>query len=78
MNCAGVLHEISNYLDGELPPSIRLELEEHLHECEDCTIVVRQTRLTVEIFCNDHAVELPNEVRSRLHEALKRNLRKSK
>jgi anti-sigma factor RsiW len=78
LNCTGAIHEISSYIDGELEASIRIELEEHLQECEGCAIVVRQTQLTVQIFCNDRPVELPTEVRSRLHESLKRKLHKSK
>jgi anti-sigma factor RsiW len=78
LNCTNAIHEISSYIDGELEASVRIELEEHLRECEGCAIVVRQTQLTVEIFCNDKPVELPSEVRSRLHETLKRRIHKSK
>lgn len=78
MNCTGAIREISNYIDGELEATVCMELEEHLRECEDCAIIVRQTKLTVEIFCNDKPLELPAEVRSRLHESLKRKLRKSR
>ena len=78
MNCTGAIHEISNYIDGELEASVRIELEEHLRECEGCSIIVRQTKLTVEIFCNDKPVELPRDVRSRLHEKLKHKIQKSK
>jgi anti-sigma factor RsiW len=76
LNCTNAIHEISNYIDGELEASLRIELEEHFRECEDCAIVVRQTQLTVQIYCNDRPMELPNEVRSRLHEALKRKIHK--
>jgi anti-sigma factor RsiW len=76
LNCTAAIHEISSYIDGELEASVRIELEEHLRECEGCAIVVRQTQLTVEIFCNDEPVELPSEVRSRLHETLKRKMHK--
>ena len=78
MNCTSVIHEISSYIDGELEAAVRIELEEHLRECEGCAIIVRQTQLTVQIFCDDRPVELPREVRSRLHETLKRKLHKSK
>jgi anti-sigma factor RsiW len=72
------MREVSSYIDGELEATVRIELEEHLQECEGCAIIVRQTKLTVEIFCNDKPVELPKDVRSRLHEALKQRLHKSK
>jgi anti-sigma factor RsiW len=78
LNCTGVIHEISSYLDGELEASVRIELEEHLSGCEGCAVIVRQTKLTVEIFCNDKPIELPKDVRSRLHEKLKHKIHKSK
>jgi hypothetical protein len=78
LNCTSAIYEISSYIDGELEVSVRIELEEHFRECEDCAIVVRQTQLTVEIFCNDKPIELPTDVRSRLHEKLKHKIHKSK
>ena len=74
MNCKGVIHEISNYIDGALEPAEKQELERHLEHCEDCKIVVDQTKLTVDVFCDSEAVELPGDVRSRLHEALRRKI----
>jgi predicted anti-sigma-YlaC factor YlaD len=72
LNCKGVIHEISNYLDGDLELAAKQELERHLQDCEDCRLVVDQTKLTLEIFCDSEPVELPSEVKSRLHEALRR------
>jgi anti-sigma factor RsiW len=76
LNCNRVIIEISNYIDGNLDAAVRQEIEIHLHSCEDCTIIVNQTRLTVEIFCGSEAAALPQDVRSRLHEALHRKLRR--
>ncbi len=75
MNCKGVIREISNYIDGDLDAAMKQELERHLDHCEDCAMVVNQTKMTVEIFCDSQPVELPTDVRSRLHEALQRKLR---
>jgi anti-sigma factor RsiW len=77
LNCTGAIREISSYIDGELEASLRIELEEHLRECEDCAIIVRQTQLTVQVFCDDKPLDLPNDVRSRLHEKLKQKIHKS-
>ena len=74
MKCKGVIRELSDYIDGELELSARQELERHLKDCEDCKMVVDQTRLTVDIFCDSQAVELPPDVKSRLHETLRRKL----
>jgi anti-sigma factor RsiW len=74
LNCRRVILEISNYIDGEIELPARQELERHLEDCEDCKMVVDQTRLTVEIFCDSKPVELPGDVKSRLHDALRRKL----
>jgi anti-sigma factor RsiW len=76
LNCQGVIREISNYIDGDLDLAVKKELEGHLECCEECKMVVDQTRLTVNVFCDSKAVELPGEVKSRLHEALRRKLGK--
>ena len=75
MNCKGVILEVSNYLDGELELSVRQELERHLEHCGECKMVVDQTRLTVNVFCDSKPIELPLDVKSRLHDALRRKLK---
>lgn len=74
MNCKGVIREISNYIDGALAPREKQELESHLGHCGDCKMVVDQTKLTVDIFCDSEPIELPGDVKSRLHEALRRKI----
>jgi anti-sigma factor RsiW len=75
LNCKGVIRELSDYLDGDLRLAEKQELERHLEDCEDCKMVVDQTRLTVEVFCDKEQVELPADVKSRLHEALQRKIK---
>jgi len=75
LKCRGVIRELSDYLNGELDASARVELERHLSNCEDCRVVVDTTKKTVQIFCNSEPVPLPEGVRSRLHAALEKRLR---
>ena len=74
MNCKGVIRELSNYIDGDLEPAVKQELERHLEHCEDCTMIVDQTKKSIEILCDSRPVELPSDVRSRLHTALRKKL----
>ena len=76
MNCKGVIRELSNYIDGDLDPALKQELERHLEHCEDCTMVVDQTRKTIRIFSGAEAVSLPEEVHSRLHKVLRERAQK--
>jgi anti-sigma factor RsiW len=77
LNCQGIIRELTDYLDGELSSAVKAELELHLAECDDCRIVVDSTRKTIEIFCRCQSVPLPEDVRSRLHAALRRHLGKA-
>ena len=75
MNCDAVIREISNYLDGELDLSVKHELESHLTGCKECTMVIDQTKMSVELFCSEEPIDLPADVKSRLHDALQRKFR---
>jgi anti-sigma factor RsiW len=74
LNCKGVIRELSNYIDGDLDFAMKQELERHLGHCGDCTMIVDQTKKTVEIFCDSEPVALASDVRARLHEALRRKM----
>jgi anti-sigma factor RsiW len=72
LNCKSVISELSNYLDGELELAAKRQLEQHLVDCQECNLVVNQTKLTVDIFCDSEPVARPRDVQTRLHEALRR------
>ncbi len=78
MNCNEVIRELSNFIDGDLDAALKQELESHFRDCAECKLVVDQTKKTVEIFCDSEPVELPGEVRNRLHEALRQKLKEAR
>lgn len=69
------MHELSDYLDGELDAALVQDLERHLEHCDDCRIVVDTTRKTIELYCNSEPLPLPADVRQRLDRALATKLR---
>lgn len=77
MNCKGVIREISNYIDGELDAAVKQELERHLAHCEDCAMILDQTRKSIEILCDAQPVALPADIHERLHRALRAKLEKN-
>jgi len=77
LNCQDVIHDLSNYIDDELDAGLKQELESHLKDCADCKLVVDQTKKTVEIFCDSEPVDLPSDVRNRLHDAVRRKLKEA-
>ena len=44
--CDHLISTISDYVDGSLSPQLCAELEKHLCECENCTVVVDTLRKT--------------------------------
>ncbi|HTS10897.1 MAG TPA: zf-HC2 domain-containing protein [Candidatus Limnocylindrales bacterium] len=77
MNCKTLVIELENYLDKELDPALRASIEEHLLKCKKCRVIVNTTKKTIEIYCNSEPAPLPEETRSRLHEALVKRLRRA-
>ena len=75
MNCRGVIRELSNYLDGDLDPQVKAELERHLEHCEDCKLVVDTTKKTVQVYCDSELLPLSSEASARLREALAKRVR---
>jgi anti-sigma factor RsiW len=71
-DCKNAIQEISSYLDGDLDPDLKRDLEGHLKGCHHCKAVVDTTRKTIELYCDGKLFPLPEGVRSRLHEALRR------
>ena len=75
MNCRSIIKELANYFDEALDPNLKTSIEKHLEGCEDCRIVVDTTRKTIQIFCNSEPAPLPEETKTRLRDALFKQLK---
>jgi len=69
-HCKQLIHDLSDYIDGELPPVDCEELEAHLANCPDCNIVYDTLKKTIELYKEETCPELPDEVKSRLYKRL--------
>ena len=78
MKCNDFLKELTDYLDGTADVQVRMELEEHLHWCHDCEVVMNTTKKTIEIYRDNQVYELPESLRSRLHAAIMTRCKHSK
>jgi anti-sigma factor RsiW len=76
MGCKRLLEDLNLYLDGELEQDLCQQLEEHLKGCDRCRIVLDTTRKTIDLFCENEPVELPADVSTRLHHALRARFQK--
>ena len=72
MSCRKLLSEISNYLDGEIDPAARQELDEHLAKCPNCWVVFDTTRKTIQIYQGCEPYPIPETLQNRLQQALRK------
>jgi anti-sigma factor RsiW len=56
LSCRELLDFLAAYLDGELPPSVRLGFEAHLGVCPDCVAYLDGYRETIRLERDAHGV----------------------
>ncbi len=78
MKCTEFLQELTDYLDGKISENLKIELDEHLHWCHECHVVMNTTKKTIEIYRDNELYELPEGLRGRLHDAIMAKCRNSK
>lgn len=78
MKCKEFLQELTDYLDGKISENLKIELDEHLHWCHECHVVMNTTKKTIEIYRDNELYELPEGLRNRLHDAIMTKCRHSK
>ena len=72
--CKTILANISGYLDGELERTACEEIERHCQSCSSCSALVTGLRETVGLCRQAAVVPLPDEVRQRARESVRRLL----
>ncbi len=78
VKCEDIWREISNYLDGELEPGLRLAMDEHIRGCKHCAAVLDGTRNVVQLYGDERMLEVPLGFSRRLQHRLDENLRPSR
>ena len=72
VKCRNAVNELSNYLDGELDEELKQTIQAHLGKCGHSHAVFDTTRKTIDLYCDGKLFPLPDDVRARLHDALRR------
>ena len=49
MTCRDAAEFLVDYIDGDLPPLVHRQFEEHLMECPDCVAYLRAYRDTIRL-----------------------------
>ena len=74
LTCKQFLQELNDYLDPNTDPDLKRHLERHVTECPNCFVIVDTTKKTLEVYKGMEPQTLPDEVRSRLWQALEKKM----
>jgi len=71
-NCQNMLTFLSDFVDGELNQELCMQIETHLSQCPDCSIVVDTLKKTIYLYqtSSNGSEQVPDEVRERLYKCL--------
>ncbi len=70
IDCYQVRRELSDYLEGDLTPKLRLQIEDHLQSCSHCMAVYDGLRNVVRLLGDEKIIELPDGFSRRLYKRL--------
>ena len=62
ITCEEFFAEFADYLEKEVSPEVRQELELHLSQCRACHVLYDSTRKTVKIVSESDSFELPQDI----------------
>jgi hypothetical protein len=74
VNCEEVWREVSDYLDGEVDPILRVAIEDHVRGCKHCVAVVEGTRNVIQLYGDERMLEVPLGFSQRMHRRLDENM----
>ena len=78
IKCEQVWRQVSDYLDGEVDPELRVAIEEHVRGCQRCTAVLDGMRDVVQLYGDERMMEVPVGFSRRLHQRLEGDLSRSR
>ena len=70
IDCQQVRRELSNYLEGDLTPELRLQIQSHLAGCSHCAAVHDGMRNVVQLLADGKLLEVPEGFAKRLYQRL--------
>jgi hypothetical protein len=68
--CERVWAEISNYLEGEIAPGLREQMEGHFRGCTRCSAVLNGTKNVVALIGDERSFPVPVGFGERLYSRL--------
>jgi anti-sigma factor RsiW len=78
MTCSEFLELLDEVLDNKLDAAVRADMEKHLYRCTNCEVVLNATKKTIEIYRCNEVYEMPDELRTKLHDRIMEKCKSTK
>jgi anti-sigma factor (TIGR02949 family) len=78
LTCKEFLQELNDYLDESIDLELRKRLEAHITECPNCFVIFDTTKRTIQVYKGMHQQNIPDDVRTRLMQALEKKCAQKK
>lgn len=75
LDCKHIWRELSNYIDGDIPPDVRRDVEAHVAQCRHCAALLDSTHDIIVLIADERRLELPVGFSKRLRERLEKELK---
>lgn len=75
INCEQVWKEISNYIEGDVAPAMRIAMDDHFHACQRCRSVLEGTQNVLRLYRDERMIDVPSGFGRRLEKRLTQNVR---
>jgi len=70
IDCTEVRRELSNYIEDDVTPELRRQMEQHFSTCPGCTAMYDGVRNVIKLVSDGHVLELPQGFSQRLYARL--------
>ena len=74
LTCKEFLQELNDYLDSTGDIELRRRIETHITECPNCFVILDTTKKTIQVYKGMKAMDIPEDVQSRLMRAVERKM----
>jgi len=75
VSCDKLLQELSNFIDNDIDPALRAEIERHLRSCRRCAVLADSVKKIVSIIADEKVFEISSGYSERLHQFIDAHLK---
>lgn len=75
VSCDQLLQELSNFIDDDIDPALRAEIEHHLSSCRYCSVLADSVKKIVYIIADERVFEIASGYSERLHQFIDAHLK---